>query len=311
MSWTDVGEAMGGIGFLTNLAAGGTNLFVGGGGIFRSTDCGITWTSISSGFPAGATALGFSDPYLFAGTWGYGVFRSTNYGSSWSQITFGPPDVSVDCIATMGTRIFIGTRGSSLFYSSDDGASWDLRYSGLTDVLPERPEIMSLAFGGNDIFAGLPYGVFVSTNGGQSWSMWNTGLEEIYQNSSFIQALAAHHGYLFAGAGNRSVWRRPLSEVATGVGVSRGLPTAFSLEQNFPNPFNPSTTIKFELPKESRVKLSVFDILGREVSALVDERRDAGIFEVRFDGSGLASGVYFYRLQAGTYVETKKLLLLR
>ena len=65
------------------------------------------------------------------------------------------------------------------------------------------------------------------------------------------------------------------------------------------------------MPHSSQVKLTVFDILGREVSVLVNERRDAGAYEVKFDGSNLASGVYFYRLQAGSFVQTRKLLLLR
>ena len=71
------------------------------------------------------------------------------------------------------------------------------------------------------------------------------------------------------------------------------------------------TTIKYELPKSSEVRLSVYDILGRLVSVLVNEKKGAGIHEVKFDGSGLSSGLYFYRIQAGTFVQTKKLLLLR
>jgi hypothetical protein len=85
----------------------------------------------------------------------------------------------------------------------------------------------------------------------------------------------------------------------------------FELYDNYPNPFNPSTTIKFELPKSSHVSLTVYDILGREVSVLVNEKREAGAYEVKFDGSNLASGVYFYRIQAGSFVQTKQLLLLR
>jgi hypothetical protein len=88
-------------------------------------------------------------------------------------------------------------------------------------------------------------------------------------------------------------------------------PNLFVLRQNYPNPFNPTTTIKFELPRASHVSLVVYDILGRQVSVLVNERKDTGVYEVKFDGSSLASGVYFYRIQAGDYVATKKLLLMK
>jgi len=102
-----------------------------------------------------------------------------------------------------------------------------------------------------------------------------------------------------------------LGSPLVGVDHESRKPTQFVLHQNYPNPFNPTTTIKYELSKSSDVRLSVFDMLGREVSVLVNEKRNAGYHEVRFDASGLSSGVYFYRLQAGTYVETRRLLLLR
>ncbi len=103
-----------------------------------------------------------------------------------------------------------------------------------------------------------------------------------------------------------------LSISANGVKeVSDGLPTRFSLSQNYPNPFNPSTTIRYELPRTSEVKLSVYDILGREVSRLVDTRVEAGVHEATFYATGLSSGVYFYTLRTGGYAATKKLLLLR
>ncbi len=89
------------------------------------------------------------------------------------------------------------------------------------------------------------------------------------------------------------------------------VPDNFVLAQNYPNPFNPSTTIKFELPKASHVTLTVYDILGREVDVLVSERRDAGVHEVKFDGSNLASGVYFYRLNAGALLQTRKLCVVK
>jgi hypothetical protein len=98
--------------------------------------------------------------------------------------------------------------------------------------------------------------------------------------------------------------------VTDDVPVSEALPAEFALEQNFPNPFNPSTTIRYELPKATEVRLGIFDMLGREVSVLVNARRDAGVYEVKFDASRLVTGVYLCRLQAGDFVQTRKLLLL-
>ena len=88
-------------------------------------------------------------------------------------------------------------------------------------------------------------------------------------------------------------------------------PLTYALHQNFPNPCNPTTMIRYQLPVSGEVRLVVYDVLGREVSVLVDERKEGGFHEVKFDGSNLASGVYFYRLQAGDFAQTKRLLLLR
>jgi hypothetical protein len=93
--------------------------------------------------------------------------------------------------------------------------------------------------------------------------------------------------------------------------AAEGVPGTFRLEQNYPNPFNPSTTIRYSIPRRSHVTLTVFSLLGQQVAVLVGAQQDAGSHEIRFDASGLASGVYFYRLTAEGHTGTRKLVLLR
>ena len=85
----------------------------------------------------------------------------------------------------------------------------------------------------------------------------------------------------------------------------------YTLSQNFPNPFNPSTIIKFELPSAGLVQLKVYDILGKEVAELLNEYKPAGIHKVQFNGDRLSSGIYFYKIQTQDYPQTKKMILLK
>lgn len=89
------------------------------------------------------------------------------------------------------------------------------------------------------------------------------------------------------------------------------IPGAFALFQNYPNPFNPTTTLSYQLPVISKISLKIYDILGKEVATLVDQEQEAGYYDIKFNASLLSSGVYFYRLQTDSFVETKKLILLK
>ncbi len=111
-----------------------------------------------------------------------------------------------------------------------------------------------------------------------------------------------------------NVSEKPVDRILSGVkgnALRSTVPYAFALEQNYPNPFNPSTTIRYSLPQKTTVRLVLFNTIGQQVASPVDEVEEAGMHEVRFNGSNMASGVYFYRIQAGSFTETKKLLLLR
>jgi plastocyanin len=98
----------------------------------------------------------------------------------------------------------------------------------------------------------------------------------------------------------------------TGVAVRDArIPSTYSLEQNFPNPFNPATTISFSLPTAQQVTLEVFDVIGRQVGVLVNERKEPGSYTFTFDASGLPSSVYIYELKAGTFVQVRKMTLVK
>ena len=97
----------------------------------------------------------------------------------------------------------------------------------------------------------------------------------------------------------------------TDVKIPTEIPSNFYLAQNYPNPFNPTTTIKFSIPRSSFVSIKVYDILGRAIESIVNEEKSPGIYTVKFDGSTLTSGIYFYQLKAGNYTETKKFILIK
>ncbi|HEY5125657.1 MAG TPA: T9SS type A sorting domain-containing protein, partial [Ignavibacteria bacterium] len=125
--------------------------------------------------------------------------------------------------------------------------------------------------------------------------------------------LAIERGYvldmrsqgLFKLNANYSVITSILENVITGV------PSKFTLYQNYPNPFNPSTTIKFDLPVSGFVKLKIYNILGREISTLVNEIRNAGTYEINYNASALSTGIYFYKLEFGGNSEVRKFTLIK
>jgi hypothetical protein len=108
-----------------------------------------------------------------------------------------------------------------------------------------------------------------------------------------------------------TAWINATQSIPLAVGPSMGMPERFALEQNYPNPFNGSSRFGFSISAFSRVNLRVYDLLGREVAVLVDEQKPAGVYEVRFDAGGLASGTYIYRLTAGHYAVSRKMSLMK
>gem|GEM_PF-2790093 len=133
------------------------------------------------------------------------------------------------------------------------------------------------------------------------------GMSVLYRNGTFQMWYSA----LSSITGHWQIGYATSPSAPLAVRNAKSTPGAFSLDQNYPNPFNPTTTIHYALPQRSHITMTVFNTLGQQVANLADAVDEPGGHSVRFDGSGLASGVYFYRLQAGDYVATKRLILIR
>jgi ligand-binding sensor domain-containing protein len=284
------------------LAISGTNLFAGSwSGVFLSTNNGTSWTEVNTGLTnTYVKALAISGTNLFAGTES-GVFLSTDNGTSWTAANTGLANTRVHAFAILGTNIFAGT-DAGVFRSTNNGTSW-------TATNLNNTGVRSFAVSGTNLFAGTWDGVFVSTDMGASWTGVGFGLDPFTE----VTSLAVSDSTLFVGAAGKGVWRRPLSELVTSLDetATTDMPTEYLLHQNYPNPFNPSTTIEFSLPHAGYVTLKVYNVLGEEVAGLIAGDHTAGTFKATWDASDMPSGVYFYRLMAGDYVQTKKAVLMK
>jgi len=315
-NWTEVGAGVQYKNILSlalgRNAMGGTNLFAGcgGGGVFLSIDNGTTWKDVS--IPATGTtvnSLATNGANLFAGTF-VGAFLSSDNGSKWTAVNNGLKSwnstTEVRCLAVTGGHLFAGTSGWGVFHSSDDGATWTAVNSGIP-AMESTNYIWTLNAQGAEIFAGTNRGVFLSTNYGSSWSAANTGLID-----TSVYAIAISGSTLLAGTSKGTIWTRSLSEIITSdLCTGHEIPTSFRLNQNYPNPFNPSTMISFDLPSRSIVSLDVLDLLGRTVAVLVSGDLPAGTHTQQWNAVRVPAGVYLFRLHAGSFIDTKKSILVK
>ncbi|MCX7833328.1 MAG: T9SS type A sorting domain-containing protein, partial [Ignavibacteria bacterium] len=116
--------------------------------------------------------------------------------------------------------------------------------------------------------------------------------------------------YLYAISSSGAVMKL-VDNVLVGVENNNNIPTEYKLEQNYPNPFNPTTTISFSLPKSAFVTIKVYDVLGKEIRTILSENKDAGNHSLLFDATDLPSGIYYYKIVANNFVDTKKMILLK
>jgi len=155
-----------------------------------------------------------------------------------------------------------------------------------------------------------------STDGGMSWGtdtrLTNNSAESRYSSVS-VSGSAVHVVWYDNRDANYEIYykRNPTGNVVGITNINSEIPNQFSLSQNYPNPFNPRTVIKFQVASSSSVKLIIYDALGSELETLVNEQLNAGTYEADWNADKFSSGVYYYKLSAGDYTETKKMILMK
>jgi hypothetical protein len=219
------------------------------------------------------------------------------------KVSFSENNISTGSRADISNVLNVISDPVELFIT--DGSGNRLGYSNTTGTVTEIPN--SIWFGNTD---GRGW-VFGSVQ--EPINLQLTGLGEDYYVMVSVEDSGNSGGVVlegFLGLGeviNYQITLDPLS-----VDQLKSLtPDNFELAQNFPNPFNPTTTIQYSIPQRSNVSLKIYDVLGNEIATLLDEYREAGSYTVEFDASNLSSGIYFYRLKAGDYLQTRKMILLK
>jgi photosystem II stability/assembly factor-like uncharacterized protein len=310
------------LGYILGNPQAGQNTFV----LLRTSDGGQTWSHLpsepvgSAGEKAGRNSFSWTDErHGWFGTNQSRIWRTANGGQSWN---YSYPGLFIDPPST--ARIFSVAFADSLrgiayhpfpflALSTDGGVTWS--QSPVEPTSPQSEGGIAYPVGGRSAWRARDKSIYKSTNGGNSWSPESTypvsgDITQISFVTSPMDSTLNVTGWSVSAAGE--IFKRAYSVVSSvGIISSVSGPVSPRLFPSYPNPCNPSATITYELPKPSDVILTVYDILGREVSLLVNERRNAGFYEVKFDGSNLASGMYLYRLNAGSFVQTRKLLLLK
>jgi len=314
-----------------DLIAGGTFLNAGGNSAQRIAKwSGSTWSNVGSGFDNEVNALATLGSYLIAG----GSFQNANSpvkriaqwnGTLWFPLGLGMDDGAVYVLRLYGGQLAVGGTFTTLGGTTVNriarwnGTSWSQLGSGFSNgVYSLYANGILLYAGGAFDFADFLPASKIALYNGTSWSAVGGGVSGSGASVNAINGFAAN--VVFAGAfnmagtipaNNIASWGNPL-----GIHYLNGeVPAVYSLSQNFPNPFNPSTTIRFSIPEvpgiSQNVRLVVFDMLGTEVKTLIDSKLNPGTYEYDFNSEGIASGTYFYKLTAQDYSETKKMIILK
>ena len=287
-----------------------------GGIILRTTHAGVSWTMVSiGGFVSLSSVFFFDDSTGWAVGTGGKILKTTN-GNYWSQQASG---TTVDLRSVFFINENLGWAvgdGGKILVTANGGTPVELLSFSCSVVDNDVMLSWTTATETNNSGFEILRGVYPANSGTQNNDIWSTigfvpgfGTTTEPKSYSFIDEDVSTGTYNyrlkqidFDGSFEYS------NEIEVVVDFT---PKEFVLYQNYPNPFNPSTVISYQLPVNGDVTLKVYDVLGNEIATLVNEEKQPGVYEVEFDASSFASGMYLYKLQSGTFVQTNKMILLK
>ena len=239
------------------------------------------------------------------------IWKTLDGGLNWtSVIVSAEPEFDLK-IRTPSYIFSVGgdlEYGSTDVYSTNSGLNWtyeNLQCAGIAYTLAFRtPSEVWAPLGGIDRWA-----VSADSGNANSWQcILNPDTEAVYD--AFFPSPTLGWAVGCRGRNCTGILLKYNTSII-GIPPVATVPDKYSLNQNYPNPFNPSTTIKFQIPEKSFVSINVYDIIGKRVATLVSENKDAGYYEVNFDASNLASGLYIYRIEAGKFADSKKMVVIK
>jgi hypothetical protein len=252
---------------------------------------------------------------IYCGTDDANVWVTTSGGTNWTKIINGlpyrwvtrvtvHPNLDNVCYVTL-SGYKVDSTGLHVFKTTNYGAVWTSISSNLPDA-PANDIVIDPVFT-STLYLATDVGVMISTNDGSSWSLHSQGIPTSVPCHDLVLHNATRRLAVFTHG--RSAFITDVAPV--GITSNNEIPNGYSLSQNYPNPFNPSTKIKYSIPKDEHVLIKVFDITGRVIASLVDQNQKGGVYEIDFSGRDFPSGVYFYKLETGSYTETKKMALVK
>jgi photosystem II stability/assembly factor-like uncharacterized protein len=305
-------------------------LYFQGGQLLRTTDEGKTWENLLSNVPNYWSTRILIDSLnnIYLGNHNNEILESSDYGNTWQVYKLGT-DTTVDGISCIVMdnqgKLYAGLNKwehfSEIYASTKYGSDWNKSFT--IDLSQLDVTLNGVAFSDNNLYASLG---FLSTDLSLFNNKGNPGVlyTSMTNNSNqWIQPsgtpewtpsdiVFSNKDIGFLGTLGNGVYSNHKSSTNVN-NNSKGNQKIinYQLAQNYPNPFNPTTTINYSIPKPSFVTIKVYDILGREIKTLLNEEKHSGNYKVDFDGNKFTSGIYFYRIRAGDFMETKKLILLK